>query len=136
MEQQLNEIDSKVDKANRRVDELKKNIDIDGLKRQIREATAKEENYEAEISRVDKEISQLREQSAVHIKLASSQSELAEKVKEVDALREKHGDNLRMLLGKKNFSETNMTNTMNEVQGVLVCQLGNFNCLAPSFASS
>ena len=125
MEEKLNDVDTKLEAANKKVKELSDKYDIDSIKRKIINAAEQEEEHERKCNVLDKEITMLRQQSELRIKLESSQAELTDKEQEIRALKNKHGDTLKMLHGKSDFPQANMTHAINEVQRILNSRVQN-----------
>ncbi|XP_043285323.1 DNA repair protein RAD50 [Venturia canescens] len=119
MEQKLNEVDRKLAVANSKFEEFNEKSEVDDLKRKMQAATEKEEKYERECNSIEKEIIVLREQSALQMKLESCNTELMEKEKQIEVLRNKHEATLKILLGKTDFPAGGMMDTINEIQIVL-----------------
>lgn len=108
--------------ANAKFEEFNEKSEVEELKQKMQETTEQEEKYERKCNSVEKEITLLREQSSLQLKLESCNAELMEKEKEIETLRNKHEETLEMLLGKKDYPTGGMMDTINEIQIVLVSQ--------------
>ncbi|XP_012255537.2 DNA repair protein RAD50 [Athalia rosae] len=123
----LDIINSKLQEANKNVDCLAGSLDVNIVKKNILDAIKNRDEMEMNLDKINKEVTLLQQQSSLNGELDLLKSNLSAKEKDVQKLKNKHEDNLKMLLNVKVLPDTDLKRALNRVQDSLTDRIRELN---------
>lgn len=94
---------------------------MDSVKADIESNIKSRDKIEANLTTVDDEISSLHKLSSLTAEFDLKKSTLQSKEKELENLKEKHGEDIKTLLNIRELRHTKLTNSLKHVHQELVC---------------
>jgi len=116
----LKTIEQKLQTAKQRIDELGNALNVDSVKADIGDKVKSRDKIEASLSAIDDEISSLHKLSSLTAEFELKKSALQAKEEELESLKRKHGDSIKVLLNIQELEQTKLKDTLERVHQKLV----------------
>jgi len=116
----LKSIEQKLQTAKQRIDELGNALNVDSVKADIGDKVKSRDKIEASLSAIDDEISFLHKLSSLTAEFELKKSALQTKEEELENLKRKHGDSIKILLNIQELEQTKLKDTLERVHQKLV----------------
>ncbi|XP_024893942.1 DNA repair protein RAD50 [Temnothorax curvispinosus] len=111
----LKSLEQKLQTAKQRIDELSNALDVNSVKADIGDKIKSRDKIEASLSAIDDEISSLHKLSSLTAEFELKKSALQAKEDELENLKKKHGDSIKVLLNIQELEETKLKDTLERV---------------------
>ncbi|XP_008549730.1 DNA repair protein RAD50 [Microplitis demolitor] len=115
----LDEINDKLEKVKKQVDDLTKTIENKNMPQLLKAQEEALATKEQEFAKVDELMSQMQSASALRSKFENLSTEMNVKWKEIDELKKKHGSSIKELLGTNEIPSSKLKDRVNSVQMTL-----------------
>lgn len=106
--------------AKQRIDELSNALNVDSVKADIGNKVKSRDKIEASLSAIDDEISALHKLSSLTAEFELQKSALQAKGDELEKLKKKHGDSIKILLNIQELEQTKLKSNLERVHQKLV----------------
>lgn len=116
----LKSIEQKLQMAKQRIDELSNALNVDAVKADIGNKVKSRDNIEASLNAIDDEISALHKLSSLTAEFELQKSALQAKGDELETLKKKHGDSIKIVLNIQELEQTKLKNNLERVHQKLV----------------
>lgn len=110
----LKSIEQKLQAAKHKIDELSNALNVDSVKADIANKIKSRDKIETSLSVIDDEISSLHKLSSFKMEFDLKKSALQAKEEEMENLKKKHGDNIKVLLNQE-LQQTKLEKTLERV---------------------
>lgn len=117
----MKSIEQKLQAAKQRIDELGKALNVDSVKADIADKVKSRDKIEATLSAIDDEISSLHKLSSLTAEFDLKKSALQAKEEELENLKKKHGESIKILLNVQELEQTKLKDTLERHHQKLVC---------------
>jgi len=117
----LKSIEQKLQTAKQRIDDLGNALNVDSVKADIGDKVKSRDKIEASLSAIDDEISSLHKLSSLTAEFELKKSALQAKEEELENLKRKHGDSIKVLLNIQELEQMKLKDTLERVHQKLVC---------------
>lgn len=117
----MKSIEQKLQAAKQRIDELGKALNVDSVKADIADKVKSRDKIEATLSAIDDEISSLHKLSSLTAEFDLKKSALQTKEEELENLKKKHGESIKILLNIQELEQTKLKDTLERHHQKLVC---------------
>lgn len=111
----LKSLEQKLQTAKQRIDELGNAMDVNSIKADITEKIKSRDKIEASLSAIDDEITSLHKLSSLTAEFELKKSALKAKEEELENLKRKHGDSIKILLNTQELEQTKLKDTLERV---------------------
>ncbi|XP_012527415.1 DNA repair protein RAD50 [Monomorium pharaonis] len=108
----LKSIEQKLQTAKQRIDELSSALNVDSVKADIADKIKSRDNIETTLNAIDDEISSLHKLSSLTAEFELKKSALQAKEEELENLRRKHGDSIKVLLNTQELGQIKLKDTL------------------------
>ncbi|KAK0093742.1 hypothetical protein PV326_012764 [Microctonus aethiopoides] len=115
-EKKLNIVDANLENIKQQIKIISDTIATECIQEKIDIATQQLNNLDEEYINIDKLLTTMQNQSTLNAKMDTFKSELKVKYREIEELKEKHGDTIEQLLGTNKFSGIDLQNAVEKVQ--------------------
>lgn len=116
----MKSIEQKLQTAKQRINELSNALNVDSVKTEIGDKIKSRDKIEASLSAIDDEISSLHKLSSLTAEFELKKSALQAKEDELENLKKKHGDSIKVLLNIQELEQTKLKDTLERVHQKLV----------------
>lgn len=116
----MKSLEQKLQAGKQRIEELGKMLDVDAVKADIEKNIKSRDKIETNLNAIDEEISSLHKLSSLTAELELNKSALQAKEEELENLKRKHGDNIKVLLNIQELQQTKLKNNLERVRQQLV----------------
>lgn len=113
-------IEQKLQTAKQRIDELSNAMNVDSVKADIGDKIKSRDKIEANLSAIDDEISSLHKLSSLTAEFELKKSALQAKENELENLKKKHEDSIKILLNIQELEQTKLKDTLERIHQRLV----------------
>lgn len=96
-------------------------MNVDSVKADIGDKIKSRDKIEANLSAIDDEISSLHKLSSLTAEFELKKSALQTKENELENLKKKHGDSIKILLNIQELEQTKLKDTLERIHQRLVC---------------
>jgi len=117
----LTSIEQKLQTAKQNIEELSNSLDVDSIKNDIESKIKSRDKMETSLSAIDDEISSLHKLSTLTVEFELNKSTLQTKKEELENLKKKHGDKIKVLLDTQELEEIKLKSALERIQQRLVC---------------
>ncbi|XP_011173530.2 DNA repair protein RAD50 [Solenopsis invicta] len=111
----LKSIEQKLQTAKQRIDELSGALNVDSVKADIAEKIKSRDKIETSLNAIDDEISSLHKLSSLTAEFELKKSALQAKEEELENLKRKHGDSIKVLLNIQELEQIKLKDTLERI---------------------
>ncbi|XP_076644408.1 DNA repair protein rad50 [Halictus rubicundus] len=119
----LNSIESEMKTVQDKIEHLNETMNVDEAKEEVARKIKSRDETEAVLNAVDEEIASLLKQSSLEAELELHNTSLASKEKELQKLKDKHGETIKNLLDMKELTQVKLKNKLDTTQKELISQI-------------
>lgn len=116
----LKSTEQELQAAKQKLEELGKMLDVNSVKADIEKKIKSRETIETNLNAIDEEIFSLHKLSSITAEFELNKSALQAKEEELENLKRKHGDDIKVLLNVQELQQTKLTNNLNLIHQQLV----------------
>jgi len=123
----LTSIEQKLQTAKQNIEELNNSLDVDSIKNDIENKVKSRDKMEASLSAIDDEIFSLHKLSSLTAEFELNKSTLQAKKEELENLKKKHGDKIKVLLDTQELQDIKLKSALERIQQPLVRDLFSYS---------
>lgn len=116
----MKSLEQKLQVARQRIDEISKTLNVDSVKADIEKNIKSRNDIDIRLNALDDEISSLHKLSSLMTELELNNSTLRNKEKDLENLKQMHGDKIKTLMNIQELQDTKLKKTLEHVQQQLV----------------
>lgn len=117
----MKSIEQKLQAAKQKVDQLSYTLNTNAVKADIENKINSRDKIEISLTTIDDEISSLHKLSSLTAEFELKKSALQAKEEELENLKKKHEDSIKILLNIKELQQTKLKISLDRVHQKLVC---------------